>query len=184
LRPLPGHLSIPYERRLTRVFYRILLLYGVWALYCILQLTNGDSWAAKILAGVTLGVFTAILGFFNSRICQLGHKFKETEGDASALYEDMETWRKYRLFYESYKREYYWIFVPAIIYMFAKGCIIAAGNGKGLTQTAGKLVTECAMMILVLWCRPFATPTGNWFNGVVQVIRVLSVVSILVFVEE
>ena len=33
----------------------ILLLYGVWVLYCIFQFTHGDSWAAKLLAVITLG---------------------------------------------------------------------------------------------------------------------------------
>src|SRR5262249_12220604 len=28
----------------------ILLLYGVWTLYCVYQFTKGDSWAAKLLA--------------------------------------------------------------------------------------------------------------------------------------
>ena len=48
----------------------ILLLYGVWTLYCIFQFTHGDSWAAKLLAGLTLGVFTAILAFYTWKICQ------------------------------------------------------------------------------------------------------------------
>ena len=82
----------------------ILLLYGVWTLYCIFQFTNGDSWAAKILAGVTLAVFTAVLGFFTFRIWFLARRFKKLEGDTSVLFEDKETWRKYSLFYDGYKR--------------------------------------------------------------------------------
>ena len=82
----------------------ILLLYGVWTLYCIFQFTNGDSWAAKTLAGITLAVFTAILGFFTFRIWYLARRFKKLEGDTSVLFEDKETWRKYSLFYDGYKR--------------------------------------------------------------------------------
>ena len=162
----------------------ILLLYGVWTLYCIYQFTNGDSWAAKILAGVTLGLFTAILAFFTFRIWRLAQKFKKDEGDTSALFEDKETWRKYSLFYDNYKRGYWWLFMPAIVYMFAKGCVIAAGNGHGLAQTSGQLIIESLMMILVLSTRPFVTTAGNWINVFIQVARVLSVVCILVFVEE
>ena len=162
----------------------ILLLYGVWTLYCVFQFTNGDSWAAKLLAGVTLGVFTAVLAFFTFRIWQLAQRFKRMEGTSSALFEDKETWRKYSLFYDNYKRGYWWLFMPAIIYMFAKGCVIAAGNGHGLAQTAGQLIVESLMLILVLGTRPFATTAGNWINVVIQVVRVLSVVCILVFVEE
>lgn len=162
----------------------ILLLYGVWTLYCVYQFTNGDSWAAKTLAGVTLGVFTVLLGVFTFRIWQLAQRYKKMEGDTSALFEDKETWRKYSLFYDGYKRGYWWLFMPAIFYMFAKGCVIAAGNGHGLAQTAGQLIIESLMLILVLWCRPFASTSGNWINAIIQVVRVLSVVCILVFVEE
>jgi len=162
----------------------ILLLYGVWTLYCVYQFTNGDSWAAKTLAGVTLGIFTAILMFFTFRIWQLANKFKKLEGDASALYEDKETWRKYSLFYENFKKGYWWMFVPAIVYMFAKGCIIAGGDGHGLAQTAGQLIVESLMLILFLWSRPYTMGSGNWINIIIQIVRVLSVVCILVFVEE
>lgn len=162
----------------------ILLLYGVWTLYCIYQFTNGDSWAAKVLAGVTLALFTAVLAFFTIRIWQIAQKFKKMEGDTAILFEDKETWRKYSLFYDNYKRGYWWLFMPAIVYMFAKGCVIAAGNGHGLVQTAGQLIIESLMLALVLFTRPFATTAGNWINVVIQVVRMLSVVCIMVFVEQ
>lgn len=162
----------------------ILLLYGVWTLYCVYQFTNGDSWAAKVLAGVTFAIFTAVLAFFTFRIWQLARRSKKAEGDTSVLFEDKETWRKYSLFYDSYKQGYWWLFMPAIVYMFAKGCVIAAGNGHGLVQTAGQLIIEALMLALLLWNRPYATKAGNWINAFIQVVRVLSVVCILVFVEE
>ena len=162
----------------------ILLLYSVWTLYCVYQFTNGDSWAAKVLAGVTLGIFTAILGYFTFRILSLARKYKKAEGDTTALFEDKDTWRKYSLFYDNYKRGYWWLFMPAIVYMFAKGCVIAGGNGHGLSQTAGQLIIESLMMLLILWIRPFASKSGNWINAFIQIVRVLSVVCILVFVEE
>ena len=67
---------------------------GVWVLYCIFQFSDGDSWAAKTLAGVTLAVFTAVLGFFTVRIWQLARRYKKTEGDTSVLFEDKETWEE------------------------------------------------------------------------------------------
>ncbi|KAL8913615.1 MAG: hypothetical protein Q9171_001580 [Xanthocarpia ochracea] len=162
----------------------ILLLYGVWTLYCVYQFTNGDSWAAKTLAGVTFAIFTLVLAFFTFRIWQLARKSKKAEGDTSVLFEDKETWRKYSLFYDNYKRGYWWLFMPAIVYMFAKGCVIAGGNGHGLVQSAGQLIIEALMLALLLWNRPYATQAGNWINVFIQVVRVLSVVCILVFVEE
>lgn len=162
----------------------VLLLYGVWTLYCVYQFTNGDSWAAKLLAGITLAVFTLILAFFTFKVWQGNSRFKKLEGDNSAMYEDKEFWRKYSLFYENYKKNYWWLFVPAIIYMFAKGCVIAGADGHGLVQTAGQLIVESIMLVILLWTRPFSLKSSNWINCVIQVVRVLSVVCILVFVEE
>ncbi|KAF2724261.1 TRP-domain-containing protein [Polychaeton citri CBS 116435] len=162
----------------------ILLLYGVWTLYCIYQFTNGDSWAAKALAGVTLGLFTAVLGFFTWKIWYKARQSKKLEGDATKLYEDKETWIKYSLFYDSYKKGYWWVFVPAIIYMFAKGVVIAGANGHGLTQTAGQLIIESIMLVFLLWFRPYTLKSGNWINLTIHVVRVISVICVLVFVEE
>lgn len=162
----------------------ILLLYGVWTLYCVYQFTNGDSWAAKLLAGITLAMFTAILAFFTWKIWQIAHKFKKMEGDSTALYDRKEIWRKYSLFYENYKKSYWWIFVPSIVYMFAKNCVIAGGDGHGLAQTIGQLIIESLMFVLLVWSRPYSLKSGNWINIIIQIVRVLSVVCILVFVEE
>ena len=162
----------------------ILILYGVWVLYCVFQFTHGDSWAAKTLAGVTLGLFTAILAFFSWKIWSMARRLKQNEGDASALYDDKRIWVKYSLFYESYKKDYWWIFVPIIIYMFVKGALLAAADGHGMVQTVGQLIVEAVMLIVLLWSRPFERKSGNVINIAIQVVRVISVVCILVFVEE
>ncbi|TPX08891.1 uncharacterized protein E0L32_009595 [Thyridium curvatum] len=162
----------------------ILLLYGIWVLYCIFQFTHGDSWAAKTLAGITLGIFTAILVFFSFKIWYTARKLKLREGDASGLYEDKSIWVKYSLFYESYRKNYWWIFVPTIVYMFAKGVALAVGDGHGMVQTIALLIIEGLMFVMLLWSRPYERKSGNVINIVIQVVRVLSVVCILVFVEE
>ncbi|KAG5205287.1 DUF907 domain-containing protein [Trichophyton interdigitale] len=162
----------------------ILLLYGIWTLYCIFQFTRGDSWAAKTLAAVTLTLFTGVLGYFTFRIWSLARRLKKTEGTASALFEDKEAWRKYSLFYDHYKKDYWWIFVPVIVYLFARGCVIAGGDGHGLVQSAGQFIVEGLMLILLLWTRPFETKSGRWINISIQVVRVLSVGCIIVFVDE
>ncbi|KZM25405.1 uncharacterized protein EKO05_0000628 [Ascochyta rabiei] len=162
----------------------ILLLYGIWTLYCVYQFKNGDSWAAKTLAGVTLAAFTAVLAFFTWKIWSIAHEFKKMEGDNSRLYDDKEVWRKYSIFYENYKRSYWWIFVPAIVYAFARGCVIAGADGHGLAQAAGQLIVEALLLCVLLWARPYSLKSGNWINCTIHVVRVLSVVCILVFVEE
>ncbi|KAF9694901.1 hypothetical protein EKO04_006726 [Ascochyta lentis] len=162
----------------------ILLLYGIWTLYCVYQFKSGDSWAAKTLAGVTLAAFTAVLAFFTWKIWSIAHKFKKMDSENSALYDDKEVWRKYSIFYENYKRNYWWIFVPAIVYAFARGCVIAGADGHGLAQTAGQLIVEALLLIVLLWARPYSLKSGNWINCTIHVVRVLSVICILVFVEE
>src|ERR1700734_2296505 len=67
-----GHLSRRFEsirknywRILSTTIVRIVLIvYGTWAVYCLYQFRTGDSWAASLLAGVTLAIFTAVLAFF------------------------------------------------------------------------------------------------------------------------
>ncbi|EUC49844.1 hypothetical protein COCMIDRAFT_32853 [Bipolaris oryzae ATCC 44560] len=162
----------------------ILLLYGIWVLYCVYQFKNGDSWAVKTLAGITLAAFTGILAFFTWKIWTIANKFKKMEGNPDVLYDDKEVWRKYSIFYENYKKSYWWIFVPAIVFIFARGCVIAGANGHGLAQAAGQLIVESLLLIMLLWARPYSLKSSNWINISISVIRVLSVVCILVFVEE
>lgn len=162
----------------------ILLLYGVWVLYCVYQFKRGDSWGAKTLAGVTLGIFTAILAFFTWKIWSTANKFKKLEGNSEALYDNKDIWRKYSIFYENYKKSYWWLFLPLIVYMFLKGAVMAGADGHGLAQTAGMLIVESLLLVVLLWSRPYSLKSGNWINIIIQVVRVLSVVCILVFVQE
>ncbi|RSL57539.1 hypothetical protein CEP53_006438 [Fusarium sp. AF-6] len=162
------------------ITHLILVLYGIWVLYCVFQFTQGDSWAAKTLAGVTLAIFTAILAFFTWKIFSTVRQLKSSDG----LYQNKEIWIKYSLFYESYKKDYWWIFIPTIVYLFAKGCTLAVGEGNGLPQTIAQLVVESIMLILLVWTRPFERKSGNIIGIAIQTVRVLSVACILIFVHE
>lgn len=175
------HYWLTMGRTITQL---ILLLYGTWVLYCIFQFTTGDSWAATALAAVTLALFTGILAFFAYKIFTTAKKLKETDGDASQLYENKNIWIKYSLFYENYKKDYWWIFVPTILYMLAKGIILAAGDGHGMAQSVAQLIVEALMLCLLLWNRPYERKSGNVINITIAVVRVLSVACILVFVDE
>ncbi|KAI5925225.1 hypothetical protein F4810DRAFT_69735 [Camillea tinctor] len=174
-----------YWRSMARTLTSlILLLYGVWVLYCIFQFTNGDSWAAKLLAAITLCIFTGVLAFFSWQIWRTAKRLQSTNGDAAALYEDKENWIKYSIFYESYKKDFWWLFIPAITYMFAKGAVLAATDGHGMAQAVCLLFVEGAMLALLAWSRPFERKSGNVVNISIQTVRFLSVVCVFVFVEE
>jgi hypothetical protein len=177
-----------FRKEYWRILYQaivklIFLFYGIWVLYCIFQFMNGDSWAAMLLAGVALGIFTVILVFYCCKIWLVSRKSREL-GDDNALFDDKETWKKYKLFYADYKRGYWWAFIPTIIYMFVKGCVLAAANGHGLVQIIGQLIIESLLLILLLWSRPYELRSGNWINIIIQVVRVLSVACTMAFVEQ
>jgi hypothetical protein len=144
----------------------------------------GDSWVAQLLAGVTLAIFTGILAWFTWKIFSTVKRLKSTEGNADALYNDKEYWVKYSLFYESYKKDYWWIFIPTIVYLFAKGCTLAVGDGNGMPQTIAQLVVESIMLGLLIFTRPFERKSSNVIGIAIQTVRVLSVACILVFVHE
>lgn len=175
------HYWLTMGRTITQL---ILLLYGTWVLYCIFQFTTGDSWAATALAAVTLALFTGVLAFFGYKIFTTAKKLKEANGDASQLYENKDIWIKYSLFYENYRKDYWWIFVPTILYMLAKGIILAAGDNHGMAQSIAQLIVEALMLCLLLWNRPYERKSGNVINITIAVVRVLSVACILIFVDE
>lgn len=161
----------------------ILMLYGVVVLYSIFQFLQGDSWAAKALAGVVLGLFSAVIIFFTWKIWLMAEKSKEEKGDAGLLYDEKEIWLKYSLFYDSYKRDLWWTFIPTIVYALTKGCILAAADGHGLIQTIVLLVVEAVMLLFLIFARPYERKSGNVISILIQVVRAMSVVCILVFVE-
>lgn len=137
-----------------------------------------------MLAGLTLAVFTGILAFFVIRIWLLARKAKKQEGAPDALFEDKPVMRRYGLFYDQFKSNFWWVFVPLIIYAFTKAAFIALGEGHGLIQAAGQLGCEILLLVLLMWNRPFNTKAGNVLNIIISVVRVLSVVCLIVFVHE
>lgn len=75
------------------------------------------------------------------------------------------------------------MFVPLIVYMFAKGMVLAVTDGYGMVQTIAQLVVEGLMLLFLLFSRPYERRSGNIINIVIQVVRALSVICVLVFVE-
>lgn len=177
----------------------VLILYGTWTLYCMYQFRNGDSWGAHLLAAVTLAVFTGVLSFFAVKIFRLARAEKAADAERAhnltlngsgekpsyeKLFEHKDYMRRYGLFYDQFKSSFWWVFLPLIIYAFAKGAFIALGDGHGLIQTAGQLGCELFLLILLVWNRPYNTKAGNVLNTIIAVVRVLSVACLIIFVEE
>ncbi|KAF3762384.1 putative Flc2 FAD transporter, partial [Cryphonectria parasitica EP155] len=175
------HYWVTMGRLLTQL---IMLLYSTWVLYCMYQFIQGDSWAAKLLAGLTLALFTGVLAFFAYKVTSTAKKLQQADGDASGLYEKKDLWIKYKVFYDSYKKSYWWLFIPVICYMFAKGVVMAAGDNHPMGQSIAQFIVEAFMLIVLVWNRPFERKSGNVLNISIQVVRILSVICIFVFVDE
>lgn len=177
---------------------QVLVLYGTWTLYCFYQFNTGDSWGAHALAGITLAIFTGVLGFFAVRIFILARRQKAADAEYNhqmamqasgdrpydKLFEHKPYMRRYGLFYDQFKTSFWWVFVPLIVYAFAKGAFIALGDGHGIIQTGGQLGCEVFLLVLLLWNRPYNTKAGNVLNTIIAVVRVLSVACLIIFVEE
>jgi hypothetical protein len=189
---LCGHLG-PRAESIRKNYWRILfstivrivlLVYGTWVLYCLYQFRSGDSWAAALLAGLTLGVFTGILIFFTIRIFYLAAKARKLEGGVDELYEHKPWMRKYGFFYDQFKSKMWWFFVPVLVYVLIRAVVIVFGAGNGLIQAIGVLTTEGIFLALLFWRRPYDGTKANVVNAMIAVVRVLSIGCILIFVEE
>lgn len=189
---LCGHLSKRFERirsdywliLSTTIVRIILIVYGVWALYCLWQFHSGDSWAASLLAAVTLGIFTAVLAFFTIRIFYLAYKAKKLEGGIDELYEHEPWMRKYGFFYDQFKSNFWWFFLPILLMGFIRACFIVFAGKNGLVQAVGILSAEGVFLVLLFWRRPYDGRMSNVVNAMIGVVRVLSIACILVFVDQ
>jgi len=174
-----------YWRILSTTIVRlVLIVYGTWALYCLYQFRASDSWAATLLAAVTLAVFTAVITWFAIRIFYLAAKARKLEGGVDELYEHKPWLRKYGFFYDQYKSRFWWFFVPILLYSLIRAFIIVFGNGHGMAQAIGILVTEGIFLALLFWRRPYDGRGANVINAMISITRVLSMICILIFVEE
>ncbi|KAK9478989.1 TRP-domain-containing protein [Lipomyces japonicus] len=168
----------------STIIRTILILYGTWVLYCLYQFRLGDSWAAILLAGITLGIFTFLLAAFTVRIFFVAYAASKRPGGIEELYDHKPWIRRYGIFYGQYRTKYWWFFVLIIALAIGRSAFIALGDGHGLLQVVGQLALECVFAIVLLLLRPFNTRTGNVINTIICVVRIASLACVLVFVEE
>jgi len=158
--------------------------YGIWVLYSIHQFRVGDSWAATLLAALTLAVFSGILIFFAVGIFRAANHHIKYSGSAARLFEDKKIWLKYGLLYNTYRKKTWWFFTPSILYNCIRYALIAALSGRGLAQTVSVLIVEVSMLILVIFLHPFERKRENFVHILTHIVRALLSGAILVFVDE
>ena len=189
---LSGHLSKRFETirqeywriLFTTIVRIVLIVYGTWTLYCLYQFRAGDSWAADLLAGVSLAIFTGVIFFFTIRIFYLANKAKQLEGGIDELYEHKPWMKKYGFFYDQFKSHLWWFFVPIILVSVIRAILLVFGAGNGMVQTIGILAVEGVFLVLLFWRRPYDGRGANVINAMIALVRVLSIVCILIFVEQ
>ncbi|KAK9318960.1 hypothetical protein V1517DRAFT_334071 [Lipomyces orientalis] len=161
----------------------IFILYGTWVLYCLYQFKLGDSWASLLLATITLGIFTAVIGGFTLRIFWIARKARRASG-IEELFEYKPWIRRYGLFYGQFKTNCWWFFVMITMEASGRSIFIALGDGHGLVQVVGQLTLEVIFILVLFTIRPFNKRSGNVINAVITIVRIASLACVLVFVEE
>ena len=178
-------IRVEYWRILSTTIVRvILIIYGTWALYCLWQFRAGDSWAASLLAGITLAIFTAVIAFFTVRIFSLAAKAKRLEGGVDELYEHEPWMKRYGFFYDQFKSRLWRFFVPIIILSLIRAILLVFASGSAMGQTIGILAAEGIFLVLLFLRRPYDGRGSNVINAMIAIVRVLSIVCILIFVQE
>jgi Transient receptor potential (TRP) ion channel len=187
-----GHLSkrseqirSEYWRIIMVTMVRIILIvFGTWALYCFFQFREGDSWAAMLLAAVTLAIFSGIIIFFTIRIFYLASKAQKLQGGVDELYEHQPWMKKYGFFYNQFKSPLWWFFVPIITMSVIRAFFLVFAAKSGLIQAIGILSAEGIFLFVLFWRRPYDGRGANVVNAMIAITRVLSIVCILIFVQE
>jgi hypothetical protein len=162
----------------------ILIVFGTWALFCFFQFREGDSWAAMLLAAITLAIFSGIIIFFTIRIFYLASKARKLQAGVDHLYEHEPWMKKYGFFYNQFKSPLWWFFVPIITMSVIRAFFLVFAARSGLIQAIGILSAEGIFLFLLFWRRPYDGRGANVVNAMIAVTRVLSIVCILVFVQE
>lgn len=154
------------------------ILYSPWVWLCA-DGFRSDSRGVQALAAITFILATAVLGFFSWKIWTIPQR----EGPAK-LFEDEKHWNRYSLFYDWYRHEWWWIFLPTFIYKFVKGCILSLLNHEGLPQTVVRLLVEASMLSLLIWSRPYVLRSGNVISVMIQAVATVSAILMILFLPQ
>lgn len=157
----------------------IWIFYSPWVWLCSDGFLS-DSGAVRALAAVSFVVSTAVLLAFSWKIWDIPRR---DGGSPAALFQDERNWARYSIFYSWYRREFWWVFLPTLVYKFARG-IISLLRRWGAPQVGVKLVAELAMLGLLVWSRPYVLRSGNAIGIMIQAVGTISAALVVVFLPE
>lgn len=169
---------------MTMMVRMVTLFYGLWVQYSLFEFKEGDGWGGKLLAGLTLGIFSLVLLLFSLRIIVLSLRARKHEHGLERLFRHKPWIRKYGVFYDEYQVKYWWFFIPVLLVTFARNAFLGLGYGNGLLQIVGQLCVDFVLAAAMIYTRPFNTRMGNGINIAVQVVRVAALVLLLMFTKQ
>lgn len=162
----------------------MLLVYGTWCLFCLYQWKNGDSWAASLLAALSMAIMTGIIVWFSIRIFDIAmHPKTPGRHGSETLFHHKPYLRKYGLLYEQFKSRSWWAYIPLTVYSLLKATLIALADGHGLAQVAGCMACEGFLLAFLIWERAYAIPQANIVNISISVVRLISLLGTFLFVD-
>ena len=174
-----------YWKTITGLIIKTLLvIYGTWSLFCFYQFRNGDSWAATLMAALSLGLFSGVILFFTIQISRIAWSSRHGGVNGVAeLYEHTPHLEKYGTFYDQFKSKFWWFFIPLTLYSFAKAFFVGFGDGHGLFQVIGCLACELILLIFLFSTHAYQDRRANVVASSIGVVRLLSLIATLVFVD-
>lgn len=181
---MPGYRQRFPNFLFTMIIRLIILFYGLWVLYSLYQFKVGDSWGTVLLAGITFGIFTALLLVLSARIVILSRRAMKQEGGLENLFYHEPWIRKYGVLYDQFRTKFWWFFIPILVVTFTRNAFLALGTGNGLVQVVGQLVVDFILLALMVYFKPFNTKWGNGINISIQAVRVLSLCLLTTFTKQ
>lgn len=164
-----------YWRFLATSMIRIILvIYRVWVLASLFQSQNGDSWGAKLLAGLTLGVFSLLIVFFTIRVILLARQARPLQGGMEELYTNRPWMRKYGVFYSEYKANSGGFSFQPLCFPSSSLFLLLLHSIMALLQAFGQLGCELLLFLLLLAGLPFDSKTSNILSCIIAVVGMIS----------
>lgn len=171
-----------YMRFLTNTLLRLVVMfYGISVLYCMYQFKIGESWGPQLLAALTFAIKTIVLFWFSLRITYLARQTSKEGRGFEYLFEYKPYISRYGLFYDQFRTDHWWCFIPTLGATFARNAFVALGHGNGMVQIIGQLVVDCLLTGLLISTQPFNTKMGNVINLAIQIVRTMSLVLLSIY---
>lgn len=149
---------------------------------CFWEITKRDSSAEVVLAIFTIVTMILILAWASSKVIRIAQRsIGMHKSPAYILYSDPVSLNKWGFLYVQFKATAYYFITPVLLYLMAKGMLVAFSQRSGTIQAIGLVVVEAVYLVVLSVMRPYMDKKTNGFNIAITVINFISAVFLLVF---